>query len=102
MRPSTLAEVANLAANGGSFDICLANFLDDFYAKPSESALAPAPVLLAPQFGDLGHIQDAYLAAVAEDLAQRFDLRLPDWTFGEERVLHRPGSPPRLLRCEPS
>lgn len=90
MRPATLAEVAALTANGDSFDICLANFLDDFYASPSVGALAPAPVLLAPQFGDLGHIQDAYLAAVAEHLAQRYDLRLPDWTFGEDRVLHRP------------
>jgi hypothetical protein len=90
VRPTTLAEVAALALNGDSFDICLANFLDDFYASPSAAALAPAPALLARQFADLGHVQDAYLAAVAEDLAQRFDLRLPDWTFGEERVLHHP------------
>ena len=90
MRPKTLAEVANLAAAGGSFDICLANFLDEFYLHPSAEALAPAPVLLAPQYGEIGHVKDAYLAAVAEDLAQRFDVRLPDWTFGEDRVLHRP------------
>ena len=90
MRPKTLAEVAALTANGDSFDIGLANFLDAFYPAPSAEAIAPTPVLLASQFGALGHVQDAYLAAVAEDLAQRFDLRLPDWTFGEDRVLHRP------------
>ena len=90
MRPSTLAEVANLVASGSPFDLCLANFLDEFYLHPNAKALAPSPVLLAPQFGESGRVKDAYLAAVAEDLAQRFDLRLPDWTFGEERVLHRP------------
>src|SRR5687768_8320059 len=90
MRPATLAEVAALVAQGDSFDICLANFLDGFYAAPSAAALEPAPALLAPQHGEIGRVEDAYLAATAEDLAQRFDLRLPSWTFGEERVLHRP------------
>jgi len=38
MRPATLAEVADLAAGGDSFDRCLANFLDEFYATPSARA----------------------------------------------------------------
>lgn len=86
MRPKTLAEVAALAAQGDSFDRCLANFLDEFYA----AALAAAPVLLAPQFGELGRVQDAYIAATAEELARRFSLPQPDWTVGEDRLLHRP------------
>jgi hypothetical protein len=90
MRPATLAEVAELAGRGESFDLCLANFLDRFYAAPTADALAPEPQFLAPQFGDIGEVQDAYLAATAEDLAQRFSLRLPDWTAGEGRQLHRP------------
>ncbi len=40
MRPKTLAEVAALAAKGDSFDRCLANFLDEFYAAPNAAALA--------------------------------------------------------------
>lgn len=90
MRPKTLAEVATLAAQGDSFDRCLANFLDEFYAGPNAAALAAAPALLAPQFGDLGRVQDAYLAATAEELARRFSLPQPNWTGGEDRLLHRP------------
>jgi hypothetical protein len=90
MRPKTLAEVADLAAQGDSFDRCLANFLDEFYAAPNPAALATAPALMVPRFGELGHIQDAYLAATAEELARRFALPQPNWTVGEDRQLHRP------------
>jgi len=90
MRPKTLAEVAALAAGGDSFDRCLANFLDEFYAAPNAGALADAPALLASQFGDTGQVQDAYLAATAEELARRFSLPQPAWTAGEDRQLHRP------------
>ncbi len=90
MRPKTLAEVAALAARGDFFDRCLANFLDEFYAAPNVDALADAPALLAPRFGDLGRVQDAYLAAAAEELARGFELPLPAWTEGEQRQLHRP------------
>jgi len=34
MRPRSLAEVARLVAAGESFDLCLANFLDQFYLGP--------------------------------------------------------------------
>lgn len=90
MRPQTLAEVAALAAQGDSFDRCLANFLDEFYAAPKSAALAATPALLAPRFGELGSVQDAYLAATAEELARRFSLPQPDWTVGEDRQLHHP------------
>jgi hypothetical protein len=90
MRPKTLVEVAALASKGDSFDRCLANFLDGFYAAPSAASLAGTPALLAPQFGDTGRVQDAYLAATAEELARRFDLPMPSWTVGEHRQLHRP------------
>ena len=101
MRPRILAEVAALAAQGDSFDRCLANFLDGFYAAPNADALADAPGLLAPQFGDLGRVQDAYLAATAEELARRFELPQPGWTAGESRQLHRPwfASPLSALRA---
>jgi len=90
MRPKTLAEVATLAVQGDSFDRCLANFLDEFYASPNAAALADAPALLAPQFADTGRVQDAYIAATAEELARRFNLPAPAWTMGEERYLHQP------------
>ncbi|MCH2384821.1 MAG: hypothetical protein MK293_06150 [Pedosphaera sp.] len=40
MRPTTLEEVAEWTLGGDSFDRCLANFLDEFYANPSAAAIA--------------------------------------------------------------
>jgi hypothetical protein len=90
MRPNTLAEVAHLTLNGDSFDRCLANFLDAFYAAPCVTVLADAPPLLAPQLGEAGRVQDAYLAATAEELARLHQLSTPVWTAEDARKLHRP------------
>jgi len=68
MRPKTLAEVAQLALSGDSFDRCLANFLDEFYATPNTEARGDTPLLLAPTLGEKGQVQDAYLTATAEEL----------------------------------
>ena len=54
MRPRSLAEVAQLTAGGDSFDRCLANFLDEFYAAPRVGALEPEPELLAPTQSEAG------------------------------------------------
>jgi hypothetical protein len=101
MRPKTLAEVARLTANGEPFDFCLAGFLDEFYAAPDASALAEPPRLLAPGHGERGAVQDAYLAATAEELARRFSFPTPPWTADEARRLHRPwfASPLAALRA---
>ena len=101
MRPKSLHEVAVLTAGGDSFDRCLANFLDDFYATPMPEALADLPPLLASVSREMGHVQDAYLAATAEELARRFDLPSPGWTAGENRHLHQPwfASPLASLRA---
>ena len=90
MRPKSLAEVAEMAQQGDSFDRCLANFLDEFYTSPNAGALAATPVLLAPKHGDLGLVRDAYLAATAEELARAHHLACPAWTADEARALHRP------------
>jgi hypothetical protein len=101
MNPTTLAEVAARALAGDSFDRCLANFLDEFYAAPSAQALTDEPVLLAPTRGDQGRLEDAYLAATADELSLRYSLPLPRWTIGEDRWLHRPwfASPLASLRA---
>lgn len=90
MIPKTLAEVAELAAHGESFDLCLRNFLDGFYAKPNVEALKTEPSQLAGKIPRLGEIEDAYLAATAEWLAWRFDLPPPAWAFAAARSLRRP------------
>lgn len=90
MIPRTLAEVAQLAAQGESFDLCLRNFLDGFYARPDAAALKTEPVLLVSEDPKNGAVKDAYLAATAEWLAWRFDLPPPAWAFAPSRSLHRP------------
>lgn len=79
---------------------CLANFLDGFYAAPALAALSPPPVLLAPANGELGGVQDAYLAATAEHLAGVNGFPAPVWVAAEVRKLHRPwfASPLAALR----
>ena len=101
MRPKTLEEVAQLTLKGDSFDRCLANFLDEFYAAPTPQALAAAPPLLEPTSGDTGRVQDAYLAATAEELARPRQFPVPAWTSAETRKLHRPwfASPLAALRA---
>ena len=90
MRPQSLAEVARLTLGGDSFDRSLANFLDEFYAAPNSSGLAQMPALLGPALGELGRVQDAYLAATAEELARAHGLSCPAWTDAESRRLHQP------------
>ena len=77
MRPGTLAEVAQLTVSGESFNLSLANFLDEFYAAPNATRLSTEPDLLAPILADPGRVQDAYLAAVAEHLAYTHGFAIP-------------------------
>ena len=90
MRPKTLAEVAELTAQGDSFDRCLASFLDGFYSAPSAAALTDVPRLLQPNLAKRGQVQDVYLAATAEALASAYQFSVPAWTVGDARVLRRP------------
>jgi hypothetical protein len=90
MRPKSLAEVAELTARSESFDLCLRNFLDGFYAAPGLDALQAEPRKLTEQFPETGAIQDAYLAAVAEKLAGENGLPAPEWAFRQERKLKHP------------
>ena len=46
--------------------------------------------LLAPILAQSGHVQDAYLAAVAEHLAYINGFQIPTWVGKENRKLHRP------------
>ena len=90
MRPKTLAEVARLVGSGEPFDLCLANFLDEFNVAPGAAALFGAPELLAPLLGERGGVQDAYLAATAEHLACTNGLPVPAWVVADARKLRHP------------
>jgi hypothetical protein len=101
MRPKTLAEVARLASVGDAFDLCLANFLDEFRSAPTAAAWAAEPMPLAPLAGERGAVQDAYLAATAEHLAWQHDMSVPAWVWADTRKLRRPwfASPLAALRA---
>ena len=47
-------------------------------------------MLLRDEVPRLGEVEDAYLAATAECLAQQFQFALPAWPFAEGRKLRRP------------
>jgi hypothetical protein len=89
MRPKSLVEVAELVAQGQPFDLCLKEFLDDFYASPSGDALIGEPQLLQA-FHPKGQIYDAYLAATAEALACKYKLNTPSWSYAAHRKLTHP------------
>ena len=93
MRPDSLAEVARRTLAGDSFDRCLGNFLDQFNLSPEAARVTEEPVLLEPKLGELGRVQDAYLAATAEELLRRINAPAPVWPAWierETRKLHRP------------
>ena len=85
-RPATLQEVAARAANGESFDPLLREFLDEFYVgdnKRKISAIVQSPSPISP-------VHDAYLGAVAEHLALKFGLPVPEWVEEPRRFLTKP------------
>jgi hypothetical protein len=90
MRPKSLAEVAEKTLNGAAFDLCLKNFLHEFKAHPGPAALNEEPALLGNGNPEIGKVQDAYLAAVAESLAGITGIQTPDWAYAENRKLKRP------------
>ena len=85
-RPASLEDAAARTLGGEPFDPLLREFLDEFYGGNSDlraRAIAAAPARIAP-------IHDAYLAAVAEHLALRFGLPVPQWVEEPDRFLTKP------------
>jgi hypothetical protein len=82
-RPESLAEVAKLTAeNPDAFDQLVAEFLDEFYLHPEnrQSMIAEEPRALGP-------LREAWLGAVGEHLARRWNLKVPGWVDGPQRFL---------------
>jgi hypothetical protein len=85
-RPKTLAEAAQIAKDEpGILDLVVAEFLDEFYLHPEtrQGGIEAEPV-------GIGRVQDAWLGAVAEHLARRWDLEIPSWVEAPHRFLDRP------------
>ncbi len=91
--PTTLAEVvrryqADGAGEEGNFSVLLDEFLDVFYSEPS-AALRQAMIdEEPPRIGS--ERLDAYIGAVGEHLARRWDLRVPRWSAQPFREVAEP------------
>ena len=87
MRPGTLAETVRKAHVRGDWRDPLAEFLDGFYvADPVDRAWR-----IARDPGTVGDaVGDAYLGAVGEHLARRWDLPVPGWVRDPSRYLEVP------------
>jgi len=87
-RPASLREVADSAGcakdDKAAFGRAVAEFLDEFYTDP-----ARRQVMIADEPPTVGKFEDAYLAAVAEHLARRWNLEIPSWVDQPHRFLDR-------------
>ena len=88
-RPATVAEIAERAATPADFAAAWREFLDRFYAEPSAVAVKESPRLLRAILADDGYA-DAFLAAMAAQLARRYRFPVPDWTAAPERYMTDP------------
>lgn len=74
-RPQTLAEAAAVTLAGDkSFAHAVDEFIDAFYLDRRQDRIDAAPMTM----GDA--LRDAWLGAVGEHLARRWDFRIPPWT----------------------
>lgn len=91
-RPRSLREVVRGAASPEDIGYNLADFLDhvNLLAKRPAAAWRVAASVRAepPPTGDA--VQDAYLAAVAAQVAHRLGLRAPAWSERDNRRLAHP------------
>jgi hypothetical protein len=93
-RPQSLQEAALWGSQRGEIDHYLREFLDTFYL--ADSAQERTQMLLGEPPLSGNERTDAYLAAVAEHLALRYRLRVPEWTGAPSRFLKRPFFPAGL------
>lgn len=93
-RPQTLADVARRALEAPSdLSVALNEFMDEFYLDhPRKAAQQQRIDPVPPSIGD--PFMDTLIGAVGEHLAQRWGLRVPDWT---RRALHFALEQPRFL-----
>ncbi|MHB1586376.1 MAG: hypothetical protein ACYCRH_06365 [Acidiferrobacteraceae bacterium] len=90
-RPRSLGEVVLLGKQHGDIDGFLREFLDEFYLEQKDMA-REAMLRGEPPIVDDSRA-NAYLAAVAEHLALKNKLEIPEWTSQSARFLKRPYFP---------
>ena len=99
-RPRSLAEVASWSDSLEQFGLNIKDFLHHFQDKRDPASLTEEPRLLAPLFNQ-GDVADAYLAAIASELASELGPVVPLWCRKPERYLHQPwfATPGRHMRA---
>ncbi len=100
LRPRSLAEVAERSATYSDWGYNVADFLHSFQRMPRMAALAEEPISLVHAF-EQGSIADAYLAAIAVELARTLGRGALGWTRKPERYCRSPwfASPSRHMRA---
>lgn len=86
-KPISLA--MNEVQSVDDFSYAIRDYLDRFRESRDASLLRDEPPLLAERLGDSG-VADAWVAAVAESLAQEIGLPHPAWIHSSERRLSKP------------
>lgn len=86
-KPDSIAEIGRRAAAGTqAFDVAVREFLDCWQTMDEDAKLNA--ILAEPC--RIERVQDAYLAALAEHLADMDRLPVPDWSGKSERFLETP------------
>lgn len=86
-RPESIAEIGKrAAAETQPFDVAVREFLDAWQSM--DHAAMGAAIAAEPR--ELGSIEDAYLAALAEHLALKHRLPVPRWSEQPRRFLSAP------------
>lgn len=85
----TLKQVAEHVKTGKPLAIELGDFLDEFYQRPTQTAIRAEPPLLSDSKPN-GSVINSFLAATTEHLCRRYDLPIPNWVFKPCRYLDRP------------
>jgi len=110
MRPKSLKEAVELVQAGEDERIAFAEFLDEFYAAverwrgeagAEERDSEPQAMIDAEPPLTGRQPLDAYVGAVAEHLARRWDLAIPPWAEDGRRFLDTPFFPDHLQLMKP-
>ena len=99
-RPRSLAEVAQWSVSFQEFGLHVRDFLHHFRRSPNLESLSQPPQLLVTAFAE-GRVADAYLAAMAVDLAHSMKKCPPPWSREPERFCREPwfATPGRHMRA---
>lgn len=98
MRPKSLKEAVDRTVEGYDFIDAISEFLDEFYScGPADRQ---GMIDEEPGFTG-GAFEDAYVGAVAEHLARRWGLDIPQWAEDPRRFLDKAHFPAGLELMKP-